>query len=328
MRVGSSPWLPTTPSTTVRSASGCTRHEPWPARRGAGSLANAEAAGFGALTIPDHLVPTTSPFAGAAIALAATERLHVGTLVLNNDLRHPTDVAREAVSLALLSDGRFELGIGAGHMKSEYEAAGLPFDAGAVRVARLVESVAVLGPLLGGEAVAVDGEHYRVRADAAGLVAVPPVPVPLLVGGNGDGVLRLAGRTADIAGLVGFGHSQDATEVRLSHFGPDGLDDRIGVVRDAAGDRFVDLELNALVQAVVRTDDRERDAAGIGEAFGVSAADLLESPFVLIGTHQQMADAVRERHERHGVSYWTVFDALPGRASALPDIAEVIARLA
>src|SRR6188768_3873664 len=82
---------------------------------------DAEAAGFSALTIPDHLVPTTSPFAGAATALAATERLHVGTLVLNNDLRHPTDVAREAVSLALLSDGRFELGIGAGHMKSEYD---------------------------------------------------------------------------------------------------------------------------------------------------------------------------------------------------------------
>ena len=126
--------------------------------------------------------------------------------------------------------------------------------------------------------------------------------MPLLVGGNGTSVLRLAGRSADIAGFAGFSHNHEATEVRLTHFGPDGLADRIDVVRQAAGDRFADIELNALVQAVVRTDDRERDAAGIGEVFGVSAADLLESPFVLIGTHQQMADALRARHERFGVS--------------------------
>jgi probable F420-dependent oxidoreductase len=288
---------------------------------------SAEGAGFSALTIPDHLVPTMSPFAGAAAALAATERLHVGTLVLNNDLRHPTDVAREAVSLALLSDGRFELGVGAGHMKSEYDAAGLRFDEGATRVARLVESVAVLGPLLRGESVAVDGEHYRVHADAGTLVAVPPAPVPLLVGGNGTSVLRLAGRSADIAGFAGFSHNHEATEVRLTHFGPDGLADRIDVVRQAAGDRFADIELNALVQAVVRTDDRERDAAAIGEPFGLSAAEVLESPFLLIGTHQQMADALRARRERFGVSYWTVFDAVGDRPSALGDLAEVVALL-
>lgn len=286
-----------------------------------------EAAGFGALTIPDHLVPTTSPFAGAAMALAATERLHVGTLVLNNDLRHPTDVAREAVSLSLLSGGRFELGIGAGHMKSEYDAAGLPFDDGATRVARLVESAGVLRPLLRGEAVDLDGDHYRVRADAGTLVATPTDPVPLLVGGNGTGVLRLAGRSADIAGLVGFHHNRDATEVRLSHFGPDGLDDRIAIVRDAAGDRFDEVELNALVQMVVHTDDRERDAAGIGEPFGMSIEEVLASPFLLVGTHRQMADAIRARHERFGISYWTVFDAMAGRPSALGDIAEVIALL-
>ena len=286
-----------------------------------------EAAGFSALTIPDHLVPTMSPFAGAAAALAATDSLRAGTLVLNNDLRHPTDVAREAVSLALLSGGRFDLGIGAGHMKAEYDAAGLHFDDGATRVARLVASVGVLGPLLRGEAVDVDGDHYRVRAAAGALVATPPEPVPLLVGGNGTSVLRLAGRSADIVGFAGFSHNRDATEVRLTHFGADGLADRIDVVRQAAGDRFERLELNALVQAVVHTADRDRDAARAGEKFGLSGAEVLESPFLLIGTHQQMADALRARHERFGVSYWTVFDAVGDRPSALGDLAAVLALL-
>ena len=110
-----------------------------------------EAAGFDVLTFPDHLVPSASPFAGATAAALATERLHVGTLVLNNDFRHPVETAREAAGVATVTDGRFELGIGAGHMKSEYDAAGIPFDSGAVRVSRLEESVPLIRPLLDGE---------------------------------------------------------------------------------------------------------------------------------------------------------------------------------
>ena len=165
------------------------------------------------LTIPDHLVASVSPFAGAAAAACATTRLHTGTLVLNNDLRHPVDTAREAATVAAISGGRFELGIGAGHMKSEYDAAGLRFDSGATRVDRLIESVNVLRPLLAGEPVDVDGAHYCVRAEAGALVAAPEAPVPLLIGGNGTRVLQLAGRVADIVGLAGFSHNRDATEV-------------------------------------------------------------------------------------------------------------------
>ena len=183
---------------------------------------------------------------------------------MNNDLRHPVDTAREAATVADLSGGRFELGIGAGHMKSEYDAAGLRFDSGATRVDRLIESVNVLRPLLAGEPVDVDGAHYCVRAEAGALVAAPEAPVPLLIGGNGTRVLQLAGRVADIVGLAGFSHNRDATEVRLTHFDAAGLDDRIAVVREAAGDRFDGIELNALIQAVVHTDDREAAAVRAG----------------------------------------------------------------
>lgn len=285
-------------------------------------------AGFDVLTIPDHIAASLSPFAGATAAACATSRLYTGTLVLNNDLRHPVDVARETATVAAVSGGRFELGLGAGHMKSEYDAVGLRFDSGGTRVDRLIESVEVIRPLLAGEPVDVDGAHYCVRAEAGELVAAPGVPIPLLIGGNGTRVLQLAGRVADIAGFGGFSHNRDATEVRLTHFDAAGLDDRIAVVRDAAGDRFDAIELNALIQFVVHTDDREASAAELAAAFdGVSPEFLLDSPFVLLGTHEQMAETLTERQQRFGVSYWTVFDEWAGRNSAMPDIAKVIALL-
>ena len=213
-------------------------------------------------------------------------------------------------------------------MKSEYDAAGLRFDSGATRVDRLIESVNVLRPLLAGEPVDVDGAHYCVRAEAGALVAAPEAPVPLLIGGNGTRVLQLAGRVADIVGLAGFSYNRDATEVRLTHFDAAGLDDRIAVVREAAGDRFDGIELNALIQAVVHTDDREAAAAELAETFGgVTPQHLLESPFLLLGTHEQMAETLAARQQRFGVSYWTVFDEWGERPSAMPDIAKVIALL-
>jgi probable F420-dependent oxidoreductase len=290
--------------------------------------AEVETAGFDVLTIPDHLVPSMSPFAGAAAAAVVTTRLHTGTLVLNNDLRHPVDVARETATVANISGGRFELGIGAGHMKSEYDAAGVLFDAGGTRVERLSESVQVIRALLAGEPVAVDGNHYHVHAAAGALVGTPDVPVPPLIGGNGTHVLQLGGRVANVVGLAGFTHNRDATQVRLTHFDAAGLEDRIIVVRDAAAERFERIELNVLVQAVVRTDKPEVAAAELAATIGgITAAQILDSPFVLIGTHEQMAEAIQKRQQRFGVSYWTVFDSWQGGPSAMPDLTEVIALL-
>jgi probable F420-dependent oxidoreductase len=286
-----------------------------------------EEAGFDVLTFPDHLVPSAPPFASAAAAAMATERLRVGTLVLNNDFRHPVDTARESAGVALVSEGRFELGIGAGHMKSEYDAAGIPFDGGGTRVSRLVEAAGLIRSLLDGEPVDFTGSHYRMYADPGQLMAPPPGRVPLLIGGNGTRVLQLAGRIADIVGLAGLTHDPNTRLVRLSHFGSKGLENRIAVVRDAAGDRFEQIEINALIQAVVATDDRQKAADELAPVFSIAAERLLTSPFVLIGTHEQMAEMLTERQRQFGVSYWTVFDELPGRQSAMPDIAKVIALL-
>ena len=256
------------PSVTSRSDSVCTTAMPRGTEFGDFAVA-VEQAGFDVLTFPDHLVATLSPFSGATAAAIATARLHTGTLVLNNDLRHPVEVARETATLAAVTGGRFELGLGAGHMKSEYDAAGIPFDPGGTRVV-------AAGRVGRGDPPAARRRGRRRRrrrttgshADAGALVAAPAEPVPLLIGGNGTRVLQLAGRVADIVGLAGFTHNRDATEVGLTHFDAAGLEDRIAVVRDAAGDRFDAIELNALIQFVVHTDDREAAAAELAADFG------------------------------------------------------------
>ena len=158
---------------------------------------HAEALGFDTLLVADHLVEMLPPLLPLAFAAEATDRLRVGTFVINNDFRHPVVLAREAASLGMLTEGRFELGLGAGHMKPEYDQVGIPFDAAGVRVDRLAEAVPLIRMLLDGEEVTHEGEHYRVTAHRAWPVLEPAHRVPILVGGNGRACCRSprAGRT-------------------------------------------------------------------------------------------------------------------------------------
>src|SRR5437762_8660929 len=128
--------------------------------------------GFASLTIPDHLTDMIAPLPALVSAAEATKRIQLGTNVVNNDLRHPVLLAREAAAVDLLTDGRFQLGLGAGSIRSEYEEAGLRFDSGATRVERLAEAVTIIKGLLKGERQTVAGRHYTIRAHT---VAPPPV---------------------------------------------------------------------------------------------------------------------------------------------------------
>ena len=149
-----------------------------------------EALGYATLTVPDHLTDLVAPMPALISAAEATKTLRIGTNVLNNDLRHPALVAREAATVDLLTDGRFELGLGAGSIKSEYDAAGFPFDQGGIRVERLAESVTIIKSLLNGEQVTFAGRHYRVTGHTiAPLPAQKPHP-PILIGGNGRRLLE------------------------------------------------------------------------------------------------------------------------------------------
>jgi probable F420-dependent oxidoreductase len=279
--------------------------------------------GYSALTIPDHLADLLAPIPAMISAAEATRHLRVGTNVLNNDFRHPVLVAREAATVDLLTEGRLQLGMGAGHMQAEYDHAGLRFDAGGTRVERLAEAVAIVKGLLKGEPVTFAGRHYRVTSHT-----IHPLPLqrphpPLLLGGNGRRLLTLAAKEADIVGLSGITFRRGGAEPDLSGWRVAGVDARVQLVREAAGDRYDRLELNALVQRVVVTEDRRQAAEELARRWTqLSPEELLQSPYVLIGTVDQLVEDLQARRERWDISYYVIFEPY------MDACAPIVARLA
>jgi probable F420-dependent oxidoreductase len=258
-------------------------------------------------------------------AAEATKHLRVGTNVLNNDFRHPVLVAREAATIDLLTDGRLQLGLGAGSIRSEHEQAGLHFDRGRTRVERLSEAVTIIKGLLSGERVTFSGRHYRVTGHAIAPIPIQKPHPPILIGGNGPRLLALAAREADIVGFSGITFkSGGAAAPDLSGWRPSSVDERVQRIREIAGEeRYSRLELNALVQRVVVTDDRYKAAEELASRWPqLSGDDILQSPYVLIGTVDQMVEDLTARRERWDISYYVVHEPY------LDDFAPVVARLA
>ncbi len=270
----------------------------------------------------DHLDEQFAPIAGLMAAAAATSSLRIGALVFCNDYRHPAVLAKEAATLDVLSDGRLELGLGAGWMTSDYERAGIDLDPAGVRIDRLAEAIPLVRALLAGETVHHDGEHYRID----GLTGSPrsaqrPHP-PILVGGGGRRVLTLAAREADV---VGINIDLRAGTIDASA-GPnatvEATDEKITWVREAAGPRFDEVELQVRVHLAMITDDRRSIAEAMGPALGLSPDAALATPHALVGTVDEVCDQLVERRERWGLSYIGL------GVDALEAMAPVIARLA
>jgi len=267
----------------------------------------AEALGYSTLFVPDHYVNhPISPIPACAAIAAVTTTLHVGTLVLANDFRHPVVTARDAATIDVISGGRLELGIGAGWMRSDYEATGLDYDPPSVRVDRLEESIAVLKALFAESPCNHDGRFYRIR-ELDGL----PKPVqrphpPIIIGGGGKKILTLAAREADIVGInarLTEGVLGPAAEQSLM---TDATDQKIKWVQDAAGSRFASLELQAFAAFVHVTDDRLPIGERMAAAFGVSPEAALQSPMALVGSIAELTDEVHRRRDRWSISYQVV----------------------
>lgn len=300
-------------STLVADASG------WPAwcRR-------LEGIGVDEISVADHLKPgALPPMVALGAAAAVTERVRLSTMVLNNELRHPGVLAHEVALLAELSNGRFTLGIGAGHAIDEHDAIGVPLAPPGERIARLEETVVALRSLLDGEAVTTTGPHLR--WSGLQVAPVPQQPVPLLVGGGAKAVLRVAARHADVVGLTGFSSVGGATT--LTHLTAIGLAERLAWLRDQPRLRPEPLRLQALVQLLRVTDDRQAAAEAVVAEWGdaaVTVADVLASPFLLLGTAQEIAAQLWERGEHLGIGTWTVFAGRPIDAPP-EDLAAVVA---
>jgi probable F420-dependent oxidoreductase len=284
-----------------------------------------EAVGVGSLLIRDHFSAGAfgqqlAPFSALAAAAAVTTDLHVGTMVLSNDFRHPAIVAHEAASLHHLSGGRFELGIGAGWYEPEYRAAGIRFDGAGRRIDRLEESLSIIKGLLAGTPVHHSGADYQI--DGLDLDVMPERhgSPRLLIGAGGPRMLGVAARYADIVGLLpapikGTEDRDDPADRQ-----PAAFDRKLAALRSAAGDRFGALELSALASFTITAHRRAATEDLIARRgwSGIDAEAVWEMPTVFLGSAAQIRDDLQDRRDRFGLSYLITADReLPALAAVL-----------
>jgi probable F420-dependent oxidoreductase len=266
-----------------------------------------ESLGYSTLVMPDVLNYTLAPLPALAAAAAATQKLRVGTYVLANDFRNPVLLAKEAATLDVLSGGRFELGLGAGRPGAEQDnqMLGVPFGTGSVRVARLAESLTILKTLLAGQTATATGPHYAVSGAQISPAPVQQPRLRILVAGTGKQMLALAAREADI---VALGIAPDASEASVA--------EKIGWIREAAGERFERLELNLNLMAI-----GEQVPRYVEMQLHLTAQALTQAGAVtaLAGSTDAMCDTLQRRRETLGISYLLVADEL---MDALAPVAE------
>jgi probable F420-dependent oxidoreductase len=294
---------------------------PFPDTSFADTVREVEALGYSTMFVPDHFDEGLGPIAAMATAAAVTTTINIGALVLDCDFRHPVPLARELATIDALSEGRLELGIGAGWKALDYAASGIPMDRPGVRVSRMVEHLAVLKGLFAPGPFSFQGEHYTVTELDGTPAPHRPGGPPILVGGGAPRVLRFAGAEADIVGVNASIHSGAIDADAALDGMAERIDEKVAWVREGAGDRFDDLELNAWLAFADVTDDYDGTAALLGELFGVDPARAGDSPLVLFGTTAQITERLEERRDRWGYSYHVI----PGDKAR--DFAPLVANL-
>jgi probable F420-dependent oxidoreductase len=259
--------------------------------------------GYDVLTMPDHFTDQLAPVPALMAAADATERLRVGALVWDNDYRHPVVLAKELATLDVLSDGRVEIGLGAGWMVTDYEQSGMPYDSAKVRIDRLVEGIAVIKGAFAESPFSFAGEHYAITGyDGQPKPIQRPWP-PLLIGGGGRRVLSIAAREADIVGINGTLTAGVIGPDAISTMTAAAVDEKVAITQAAAGERFASIEMSIRAFMVNVTDARIAALDGIAAAIGVERSMVEQSPFALIGTTQQIVEDLLARRERWGFSY-------------------------
>jgi probable F420-dependent oxidoreductase len=278
--------------------------------------------GYSTLFMPDHFGGQLAPLVALTAAADATTTLRVGSLVFDNDYRHPVVLAREVATLAVISEERVEFGLGAGWLVSDYEQAGIAFDPPSVRIERMVEGLHIMRDLWSTGECTRAGKYYTVNG-ACG-VAMPPGTdhPPIIIGGGGRRVLTIAAQEADIIGFnpslaegeVGLATAKSAIAARYR--------ERVAWVKEAAGDRLDDLEFQVLTFAVQITEDRDRFIQDAAPLFQLSPEEVAETPLALVGTVAQVCETLEARRQEYGFSYWVV------HGENIDDFAPVVAAMA
>ena len=274
-----------------------------------------------ALAAANHPVQTVAAIPAMAVAAEATETIRVGCRVLCVDYRNPVMLAKELATLDFFSGGRLEIGLGAGWIETEYGAMGIPFDRAGIRLDRLEETIALLRASFADGEIDQQGEHVH----ASGYEAVPksvqkPMP-PLMIGGGAQRILGIAGREADI---VSLNFNNSAGKIGAEGVGSSTMElteQKIGWIRDGAGDRFDDVELEIAAYFTVVTDDAETTTSRMAGMFGLTPEQFASHPHALIGSVDAICDTLVERREQLGISYVTF------GSGAMESAAPIVARL-
>jgi probable F420-dependent oxidoreductase len=263
-----------------------------------------EANGYSTLGMPDHLDGQLAPVPALQCAADATSTLRLGALVFDNDFRHPVVLAKELATMDVLSDGRVQIGIGAGWTATDYERSGIPYDPPGVRISRMIEAVAIIRSAFAPDQFSFAGEHYTVT-DHNGLPKPVQPRVPLLVGGGGPRVLKFAAREADIVGINPTLTSGAIDQSTFASMTAEEVDRKTAIVREeaAAAGRLDAIEMNIRAFMVTVTDDPASAVQTIADFTGASAEMISHSPFALIGPPSKLADDLLARRQRWGFSY-------------------------
>lgn len=267
-----------------------------------------ESLGYSTLFIPDHFDDQFGPLVALTVAAEATTTLRVGSLVFGNDYRHPLVLAKEVATLDLMSEGRVEFGLGAGWMSADYSRSGLTEDPAGIRIDRMAESLDVMKSLWSDPITTVEGSHYRIT-DAVGT----PTPYnrphpPIIIGGGGKRVLGIAARQADIVGVNPSLAAGRIGAETLASAAADYYDQRITWIRQAAGDRFDELELQMLTFFVQVVPDRLEAITRLSQLLSVDPQEVAGTPIAMIGSVEEIIEELQQRRRRWGFSYIVVHE--------------------
>ncbi|HEY0698633.1 MAG TPA: TIGR03621 family F420-dependent LLM class oxidoreductase, partial [Micromonospora sp.] len=264
--------------------------------------------GFSSVSVSDHFANgwAMDPLVAMTVAAEATSRLRVLGMVFCNDFRHPVLLHKALANLDVFSGGRVEIGLGAGWLRDDHDAAGIPFDPPGVRVDRLAEAVEIISGLFGPDPVTVTGRHYRITK-LAGL----PRPVqrprpPILIGGGSRRILELAGRSADIVGI----NPRLAPDVdplaAVAEMSPQRMARKVAWAREAARAAGRDpgtLEFQ-LRMFDVRVSHRGIEHRSTSSHAALASPEALaSSPSVLHGDVAECVDKLLALRERYGINY-------------------------
>jgi probable F420-dependent oxidoreductase len=281
-----------------------------------------EAAGYSTLLLSDHFWDVLAPLPTAMAAAAATTTLRVGTNVLGNDFRHPVLLAKEIATIDVLSEGRFELGHGAGWMADDYRGAGMTMDSPGIRIERMAEAIEVMKALWRDGAVTHRGQHYSID----GLEGWPKPKQeggpPILIGGGGRRILAVAARLADIVGINPIAASGVHDRATNHDATPEATDRKLAWLREAAGDRFGEIEISMNAYVAEVTDERGAAERILSERFELPPQQAVEVPHGWVGPIEKIADDLIAWRERWGVSYWVIQD------EAADNLTPLVAKLA